>query len=163
MSTTGTDDSDFSSVLPTSGDLLLTATNTTDFNQYEVPTVEARYLKLIGYGRFNSDGDTRKSVWSAVGEIEFYGSGIVAVDDNEFANRTLIYPVPTKDILHVENINHVSVISIYGIDGAKIMEKKMTGSASAIDLNVSSIPNGSYILVLKGEQVYRSKPFIISH
>lgn len=163
VSTTETDDSDFSSVLPTSGDLLLTATNTTDFNQYEVPTVEARYLKLIGYGRFNSDGDTRKSVWSAVGEIEFYGSGIVAVDDNEFANRTLIYPVPTKDILHVENINHVSVISIYGIDGAKIMEKKMTGSASAIDLNVSSIPNGSYILVLKGEQVYRSKPFIISH
>lgn len=163
VSTTGTDDSDFSMVLPTSGDLLLTATNTTDFNQYEVNTVEARYLKLIGYGRFNSDGDTRKSVWSAVGEIEFYGSGIVSVDENELANKTVIYPVPTSDLLHLKNINGVNLISIYSLDGAKIMDKKITGSESEVNLNVSSMPTGSYIIVLKGEQIYQSKRFIISH
>ena len=80
VSTTGTDVSDFSMVLPTSGDLILTATNTKDFNQYEVNPVEARYVKIIGFGRYNSDGDARTSVWSAVGEIEFYGSATVALD-----------------------------------------------------------------------------------
>lgn len=163
VSTTGTDDADFSRILPTSGDLLLTATNTTDFNQYEVPTVEVRYLKLIGYGRFNSDGDTRESVWSAVGEIEFYGSGIVAVDENEFANKTLIYPVPTNDLLHLKNINGIDLIAVYGMDGTKIMDKKLSSSASEAILNVSSIPNGAYIVVLKGERVHQSKRFMISH
>ena len=105
MSTTGTEDSDFSIALPTSGDLLLTATSSTDFNQYEVDAIEARYVKLIGFGRFNSDGDTRTSVWSVVAEIEFYKSGTVPVDENEFANKTLIYPVPANDVLYVSDID----------------------------------------------------------
>lgn len=162
VSTTGTEDSDFSMVLPTSGDLILTATNTTDFNQYEVNTVEARYVKLMGYGRFNSDGDTRTSVWSAVGEIEFYGSELVTVYENEFANSVLIYPVPTKDILRLENIGGVNLISVYGLDGRKILDKNLTGSALEVNLNVSSISNGSYIIVLKGERIHQSKLFHIS-
>ena len=137
VSTTGTDVSDFSMILPTSGDLILTATNTTDFNQYEVNSIEARYVKIMGYGRFNSDGDTRTSVWSAVGEIEFYGSGTVSVGENEFVNSTLIYPVPTTDILHLENLNHVKLVSIYSMDGRKIMDKNMTGTELEVNLNVS--------------------------
>ena len=93
VSTTGTNSGDFSMILPVSGELLLTATSTTDFNQYEVNST-ARYIKLIGYGRFNSDGDTRKSAWNAIGEIEFYGDlsvqsggdsdgdGVLDVNDN---------------------------------------------------------------------------------
>ncbi|GAB5551407.1 MAG: hypothetical protein Sapg2KO_09980 [Saprospiraceae bacterium] len=163
VSTTGTDPSDFSMVLPTSEDLLLTATNTTDFNQYEVNTVEARYVKLIGYGRFNSTGDARKSVWSAVGEIEFYGSKIVSSDETEFVNQPLLYPVPTKDLLHLKNINRVDLISIYSMDGKKIMDKKITDPKLEIQLNVSSFSNGSYFIILKGEQVYQSAKFIVSH
>lgn len=163
VSTTGTDDSDFSMILPTSGDLILTATNTTDFNQYEVNTVGARYIKLIGYGRFNSAGDTRTSVWSAIGEIEFYGSEIVAVDENEFANRPLIYPVPATDQLHIENLNGVNLISIYSMDGRKMMDKNMTASALEVNLDISFIPNGAYMIILKGDQTYQSERFIVSH
>jgi poly(beta-D-mannuronate) lyase len=163
VSTTGTDASDFSLILPTSGDLILTATNTTDFNQYEVNTTEARYVKLIGYGRFNSDGDTRTSVWSAVGEIEFYGSEIVATDDIELANKPLIYPVPAKDILHLKNMNGIDLISIYDMNGRKIMDKSITGSGLDVDLDVSSIPNGSYMMTLKGDQIYQSELFIVLH
>ncbi|WP_111708579.1 chondroitinase-B domain-containing protein [Lutibacter citreus] len=84
VSTTGTDLSDFSIILPETGDLLLTATGTTEFNKYEVNT-DARYVKLIGYGRFNSAGDTRASAWSAIGEIEFYGNeaGLSGDDDQD--------------------------------------------------------------------------------
>ena len=163
VSTTGTDVSDFSMVLPTSGDLLLTATNTTEFNQYEVSTTEARYVKLIGYGRFNSAGDTRTSVWNAIGEIEFYGNKIVSVDGNDLANRTVIYPVPTNDILHFKKLEGVNLISIYSIDGIKVMEEKISGFELEVNLNVSSLSNGSYIIVLKGAHKYQSKRIIISH
>jgi len=160
VSTTGTEESDFTMILPTSGDLILTATNTTDFNQYEVSPVQARYIKLIGYGRFNSAGDTRTSVWSAVGEIEFYGSELVSVE-NELTERISIYPIPTKDILQFSNLEDINLISIYTMDGRKVMEKKITGSASNVNLNVSAIPNGSYVVVLKGERIYQSERVIV--
>ena len=162
VSTTGTDVSDFSMVLPTSGDLILTAINTTDFNQYEVNIAEVRYVKLMGYGRYNSAGDSRTSVWSAVGEIEFYGSTTVSIDENEFTNETLIYPIPTKDILYLKNMKGVNLITIFGMDGRKIMDQQITGLASEVDLNVSSLSSGSYIIMLKGEQLYQSKLFTIS-
>lgn len=163
VSTTGTEESDFSMILPTSGDLVLSATNTTGFNQYEVNAVEARYVKLMGYGRFNSAGDRRTSVWSAVGEIEFYGAEIVSIDENELAKNTLIYPIPTKDLLHLRNLNRIHLISIYDIEGRKIMDKNLTGAESEVNLNVSALSNGTYIIMLKGDQGYQSERFIISH
>ena len=161
VSTTGTEDTDFTRVLPTSGELLFTATNTTDFNLYEVNSIEASYVKLIGFGRFNSDGDTRTSVWSSVGEIEFYGTDLVNTDEIEFANKTLLYPNPAQNILHLENLNKVDLISIYHMDGRKMMDKYLTGTELEIDLDISSIFNGSYILVLKGEGVFESKRFVV--
>jgi poly(beta-D-mannuronate) lyase len=160
VSTTGTDDSDFSIILPIAGDLLFTARNTKDFNQYEVVPVEARYVKLLGYGRFNEDGDSRTSVWSAIGEIEFYGNKLVSTEENELANQALLYPIPAQDILHLKNMNHVNFISVYSIDGRKILDKKT--SDSKLELDVSSLFNGSYIIVFKGEKTYQSQHFIIS-
>ncbi len=162
VSTTGTDSSDFSMILPTSGDLILTATNSTAFNQYEVNKVAARYVKLLGYGRFNTAGDTRTSVWSAVGEIEFYGVKTVSIDPNELPTQALIYPVPATDILHFKNMKHVNLITVYGMDGRKIMEKNVMGSALEARLDVSSIPNGTYIITLQGERGYQSERIVIS-
>lgn len=162
VSTTGTDSADFSMVLPATGDLLLTATNTTDFNQYLVDTVEARYVKLIGFGRFNSAGDTRTSVWSAVSEIEFYGSETVTIEDDEFANKLSIYPVPAQDVLHLSNIQDVNSIAVYGMDGRQLMESTLAGTASEVDLNVADIPNGTYLIALKGRQIYHSRLFTVS-
>jgi hypothetical protein len=41
-----------------------------NFNYHEVDVKCTLCKKLIGFGRFTS-GDTRKSEWSAIGEIEF--------------------------------------------------------------------------------------------
>ena len=162
VSTTGTEDADFTRILPTTGDMLLTATNTTDFNQYEVTAPSARYVKLVGYGRYNSDGDTRTSVWNAIGEIEFYGLLTVSTDETELANKTIIYPNPAKDLLQLENLNEVEVISIYSMDGRKMMDRKLTSAPSAIDLDVSSLANGSYMIVLKGAGIYQKELVVIA-
>ncbi len=76
VSTTGTDAGDFTKILPMTDDILLTEINSTAFNQYEIQDgVDARYVKVIGFGRYNSAGDTRTSQWNAIGEIEFYEPG----------------------------------------------------------------------------------------
>jgi len=79
VSSTGVDVSDFLIVLPTTGDLLFSKTNTMDFNQYEISTT-ARYVKMLGYGRYNSTGDVRSSAWSTIAEIEFFGTQSLSGD-----------------------------------------------------------------------------------
>jgi poly(beta-D-mannuronate) lyase len=151
----------FTMALPTTGDLLLTATKTTDFNQYEF-TANARYLKLLGFGRFNNAGDTRVSVWSAVGEIEFYGTLALSVEDNEFKNKVVLFPIPTSDMLFLKNINGVKLVTIYAMDGKKVLEKFLD-SSSETSINVSSLSNGAYIVNLINEkQKKQSKMIIIS-
>ncbi len=162
VSTTGTEDADFNKVLPSSGDMVFTATNTTDFNQYAVTIPEVRYVKLWGYGRYNEAGDTRVSVWSAIGEIEFYGSILVSSDEEELAGKTFVYPVPADDRLHIENIEGIDLIEVYRMDGQKELDKKLAGSQSTIDLDISFMANRTYLMVLKGEQGVRTKRFIIA-
>ena len=162
VSTSGTATSDFSIVLPTSGDLLLTATNTAEFNQYEINETEARYVKLIGFGRYNSVGNLRKSVWSAVGEIEFYGNETVSLIENKLVNNLILYPVPSKDTLYFKNLNRVKSIIVYDIEGKKIIEESIKNYGQEVSLNVSTLPNGTYIIILKGERLYQSKKIIVS-
>tara|TARA_R110002049_G_scaffold232047_1_gene404590 strand:+ start:201 stop:1637 length:1437 start_codon:yes stop_codon:yes gene_type:complete len=163
VSTTGTQVSDFSMVLPTSGDLLLTATNTTDFNQYEVDT-DARYVKLLGYGRFNSTGDTRTSAWNAITEIEFYGSSsTLSVDEVDLQSSIVLYPIPAKNILHIKNLNNlINSMRVYSLVGRKIIEKEIR--SSSLELDTSLISNGTYIINFNnGSNINYSRRLIISH
>ena len=149
VSTSGTEISDFTMVLPTSGDLLLTATNTTDFNQYLVEA-SARYIKLLGYGRFNSAGNNRTSPWSAIGEIEFFGSESLSINDVDIQNNISLYPIPVRDNLYIKVQNNADLESakIYSLDGKLIMERKIDSSNSEILINISEISSGSYVLNL---------------
>jgi poly(beta-D-mannuronate) lyase len=163
VSTTGTDFSDFSMVLPSTGDLLLTATSTTDFNQYLVD-VDAHYVKLVGFGRFDSAGTTRKSAWTAITEIEFYGTSSLSTKENSFS-KISIHPVPTKDILNITHLStSINRISIYNVFGQKVINKKVNANLSNIEVNTSSLSNGMYLIQFSTENNgSMSKAFIVSH
>jgi poly(beta-D-mannuronate) lyase len=161
VSTTGTEDADFTQVLPTSEDLLLTEANTTDFNQYLIDATEARYVKLIGFGRFNSDGDTRTSAWSAVSEIEFYGpKSSSSTYDQEFTGQLAIYPNPANDRLHIKNTTTVKSVAIYSLTGKKLLQQDVNGATTEID--VSDLPDGAYTVLIKGEQFTETRFVVIS-
>lgn len=160
VSTTGTEDDDFTMVLPESGDLILTATNTTDFNQYEVSIDEARYIKLVGYGRYNSNGDSRTSAWSAISEIEFYGAGEVNnVADFEIQS-VYIYPNPFTNTISIENpLDGPSEMRLYDMVGRELMSTTL-GTQKENTVDLSSLQKGTYIITVSGDnQVYSSRIF----
>ncbi|MEO9572084.1 MAG: PKD domain-containing protein [Polaribacter sp.] len=72
-STGGTTDADFTKVIPESGDIMLSQIASSEFQVkiFNVP-VKARYVKLVGFGRFNETGDTRTSQWMSFSQIEFF-------------------------------------------------------------------------------------------
>ena len=164
VSTTGTNVSDFTMALPTIGDLLLTATGTTDFNQYEI-MVNARYVKLVGYGRFNNAGDTRTSVWSAISEIEFFGTqSNLSINNNDLVNGIKLYPVPAKNLLYIKNLtNAINTIKVYSLEGRKLLEKQVLGVTQNLSLDISSIGSGTYIISFSDGITAGSRIIVVSN
>jgi poly(beta-D-mannuronate) lyase len=160
-STSGTEISDFSMVLPTTGDLLLTATNTTDFNQYELDT-DALYVKLVGFGRFNSAGDNRESVWSAIAEIEFYKKKTLSISDETLANQIKLFPNPANTILNIKTVlNSVDKIQIFTLTGKKVIERKVFSNNAVFDIDVSKLAKGSYFVVFSRENQLKSSKIVL--
>ncbi len=165
VSTSGTDPSDFTMILPDSGDLLITTTTGTrdDFDQYEI-SATARYVKLIGFGRFNSAGNSRASVWTNITEIEFFGTqSSLSINDVD-VNTVAIFPVPAKNIINIKTSGiNINKIDIYSLDGRRVMSKVESSPKTKIALDVSLLSNGSYIInVSNDNNVNLSKMIIIS-
>ena len=161
VSTTGTAATDFTMLLPTSGDLIFTATNTMDFNQYEI-TTSARYVKMIGYGRFNSTGDTRTSAWSTIAEIEFFGSETLSLDESSFENQLQLFPNPTSELINIKTqLNTLDTIKILSLTGKKVLEMNVKATETAFNINVSKLAKGTYLLVFFKENKLKASKKII--
>ncbi|WP_340155067.1 chondroitinase-B domain-containing protein [uncultured Winogradskyella sp.] len=162
VSTTGVTDTDFTKVLPATEDLLLTATNTMDFNLYEL-TANARYVKVIGFGRFNSAGDSRTSAWSTIAEIEFFGSQVLSVGESDLQNSISLYPNPVRDNLYIKILDNTDIESykLYSLDGKLIVNSKVDFSSPEFSINVSNIASGTYILNLSSINGFNISKFII--
>ncbi|WP_282134223.1 chondroitinase-B domain-containing protein [Seonamhaeicola maritimus] len=158
-----TDPGDFTMVLPTTGDLLLTKTNTNDFNQYEI-TETARYVKIIGLGRFEP-ANNRTSAWSAIAEIEFYGTQNGLSTNDIDLNTVSIFPVPAKNILNIKTSGAgITKTNVYSLDGRRVLNKVESTPKSEIALDVSSLSNGTYLINFSNENgLSASKMIIVSH
>lgn len=93
----------------------------------------------------------------SIEEIETVSSENADINDDLLT----ISPNPVKGMMQLKNLSpKIHLIQLFGLDGKKLVEKN-TNSATEFDLNVSSLPNGTYILNVKGEQVNQSKFVLI--
>lgn len=164
VSTTGTAPSDFTMLLPTAGELLITTTTGTrdDFDQYEV-SANVRYVKLLSFGRFNTAGNNRTSVWSNITEIEFFGTSALSVGEVDLKDNISIYPNPVKNSLTIKLLNatEIEFAKIYSLEGQLILNKKVAFLNSETSIDVSSIASGTYILNLSNLKGVDISKFII--
>ena len=164
-STTGTNSSDFVKLLPTSNELLITTTTgtRTDFDTYQV-SQNARYVKLIGFGRFNTDGNSRKSVWTNITEVEFYGESTSLSTDTFNENRISIYPIPANQKLSISSKLDIKNINVFSLNGKLILSKETTTASANITLDTSKISNGIYLIRFTNENgLNESKLINIAH
>ncbi|WP_179352538.1 chondroitinase-B domain-containing protein [Winogradskyella vidalii] len=166
VSTTGTNPEDFTLILPTTGDLLFTTTTGTreGFDQYQVAT-SARYIKLMSYGRFNAAGDSRTSTWSNITEVEFFGNQALSVGESDLQDQISLYPNPVKENLNIKvyNDTQIEAYKLYSIDGRLVMQGNVETVNAIINIDLSNVVNGTYILKLSSEDGRNiSKRIIIS-
>ena len=164
VSTTDTAPSSFSRVLPTSGDLVFTATSTTDFNQYQVD-VNARYVKLIGFGRFNSAGDSRESPWTAITEIEFYKPEVLSINDTTLGSLGIeFYPNPVKNnkLFIKRTSTDFNAVTIYSVLGQKVLDIQLNNNNPIEEINVSSLKTGLYFIEISNGKQKGIKKIIVT-
>ena len=87
-----------------------------------------------------------------------------STNDPEIDNSILtIIPNPAEDIVRLTNLTEqAELIQVFSIDGKKIMEKRID-SELEVNLDISSIPNGTYTVILTGKELYKSRLILISH
>lgn len=88
----------------------------------------------------------------------------LSINEADVDNTTFsIVPNPSSNIIHLKNVNtNAGLIQLYSLDGRKVLEKDSNFETN-VDIDISSISNGSYIIIVKGKQLYQSKLLIISH
>ncbi|MEP1487637.1 MAG: chondroitinase-B domain-containing protein [Algibacter sp.] len=157
VSSTGTDDEDFTNVFP--DDIDLVSNTDASFKSYMLPITfeSAKYVKIIGKGQASSN-------FTTIHEIEFYGTESLSIDKADLQNSILIYPMPSKDILHVKNLNQsIKTIEVYSIDGRKVIEKQLTSSVSELSIDVSSLVVGAYIINFSNGLNNNSRMIVIAN
>ena len=74
-------------------------------------------------------------------------TGVEDIQGNN-ATQVLVFPNPTQDVLHVKN-TEAEVVRLYTISGALVLTEQVQNGG--VQLNVSSCPAGSYLLLCGNE------------
>ncbi|MFB9055787.1 chondroitinase-B domain-containing protein [Mariniflexile ostreae] len=159
-SSTGTDVADFTNAFPGSGNLVSNAD--ASFKSFMLPSVASgtKYVKIIGFGQASS-------AWNTITEIEFYGTPSLSVPDMDIRgkNDVVIHPNPAQQVLYVSSKTAaVKTVIVYSFDGRKVLEQSLANPLKAVDLDISFLAQGTYLIkIIDESQVSQSKVFIVEN
>jgi subtilisin family serine protease len=88
---------------------------------------------IWGYGKMDSYNATKKAEERV---------GIDEVNNNE---KISVFPIPTKDILHIGNSKSIKEVKIFDVLGREVMNEEIVGNT----IDISHLDNGVYILNFK--------------
>jgi hypothetical protein len=78
----------------------------------------------------------------------------------------LIYPIPAKDVLYIEARDFEEhddwTLEVHQLQGSKVKQLNFNGNNSKFQVDVSDIPPGFYILIVKNNQYSFRKKILIS-
>lgn len=77
----------------------------------------------------------------------------------ENIQKPKIHPNPTNDILNIEGLNDISKLTIHNINGQKLLTRNLSDRISNVQLDVSELQQGIYIIMFQGnnKQVSQAK------
>ena len=86
------------------------------------------------------------------------GCAVIGVEDAEIAN-TLVYPNPAEDVIYVKTqLDYLATITIYNSVGMRVIAE--TSSEEVVELNVSSLVPGQYVVTIEENGVTNTTSFV---
>ncbi|MDE7356886.1 MAG: T9SS type A sorting domain-containing protein, partial [Bacteroidales bacterium] len=77
------------------------------------------------------------------------------------AGSLTIYPNPTRESLFVESSDEIYRVEVYSLGGMRIMELSSASGALQVELNVSRLAEGMYLLKVFGKNGISIEKFLI--
>lgn len=125
-------------------------------NKVLLPKEKRHYLEVNATGSYLVVGIDSNYCSSKSNEFYMESSGI----DNLGNESILVYPVPIKDKTYIQfpasNKNSNATISIYNIDGSNVYSKTHSTQENLLELDLTFLSNGNYILlIVNNKNAYR--------
>lgn len=159
VSSTGTANSDFTNPF-SAGDLV--SNTDASFKAFVLPTtaIGTKYVKIIGNGQV---GNTSR--FTTLHEVEFYGNASLSVNNSNLASKIALFPNPANQVLTLSvKENNISALQIFTLEGRLVVQKQLNSVTGYINVDVSSLNNGSYIInLIANDATKYSKMFIVAH
>ena len=76
-------------------------------------------------------------------------------------NSFLVYPLPSDGKINVQHEEKIQEIQIFDLTGKRIFIQKF--NSNSVNLELSDIPNGIYIIYIKTETQTQKQKIIINH
>ncbi|MBL0308601.1 MAG: T9SS type A sorting domain-containing protein [Bacteroidetes bacterium] len=126
----------------------------TDSLVYFVKTQQNKYFKMVFTG---FSGSTN-------GDFLFYKEELIqntGIDDMKSTSWNL-YPNPANSLLVISSENRIDEVTIYDLLGNLVMHQSSNGSTE-IQLDISLIANGAYLLAVHSEGGVSVKRLVVKH
>ncbi|MDE5544388.1 MAG: T9SS type A sorting domain-containing protein, partial [Bacteroidales bacterium] len=94
-------------------------------------------------------------------EAVFKGTPVLDVEEFAPAGSLKIYPNPTRETLFVESNNEIYRAEVYSLSGMKLLELSSAAGTMQVELNVSRLAEGMYLLKVFGKNGISIEKFLI--
>lgn len=92
---------------------------------------------------FGTNGSGAVYYWD---DVEF--GGLIGIESPENLNVSL-YPNPAADVITISGLEKESTVRVYSAIGALVLEQTLTANSNSLD--VSSLPNGVYVVAVQAD------------
>lgn len=129
-------------------------------NDFDTTTYSSTYFRAFA-ARYNGRSCHQETAKENIPET----TALTDKAETETELRMQLFPNPAQDQLNLSGINPAEFdkIYIYNMQGAVVLNRKMV--SSAIKLDISSLSDGVYLLVLRSSATLREKTvkFLVQH
>lgn len=92
---------------------------------------------------------------------EQYFTGTLSTEDLNINDVTQVYPVPTENMLNVKTVYQEEItLQLFSLTGQLLLKKEVTNHNGLLEMNVSNLTNGIYILKgvsENGQELFQKK------
>jgi len=126
-------------------------------SEFEViSSVEGVFIEVQEPGNYEFEFSTLNCSYSASANFEYLAPNhpdcTLAIAERTKRSGLLLFPNPTNENIYLEldnGANYARFITLYSIDGKRILEKSLGNAEELIQLNVKELDAGMYIIVLR--------------
>ena len=100
---------------------------------------------------------------SAVGPLHYHRKKVDDQDEPLLENKLDVYPNPTSGILTLASMEAIEGVIVHNLEGRTLLQKSVIGQANKLNLDLSNLSAGMYLIQVKTAHGTTFKRVLVNH